>query len=131
MTPPDPRRPRSRFALLATVLIGVVVLGCGAAPGEQTLAILNRTSAHVTVEFLDGRRDSVEPCARYTWRGSEAAVWTLRHRSQVIVSGQLAGQGQRRAVAVSILPDGSIDVDVSLDGIVTDPPDPHPCEDEL
>ena len=115
---------------LAAVVV-LVVAGCGTAPGEQSLAVLNRTAAHVNLEFLDGRLASIDPCSAYTWRGPEDAVWTLRHRDQVVVSGQLAGQGQRRAVAITVMPDGSFDVDVSLDGIVTDPPDPHPCEGEL
>ena len=120
-----------RIVAFAAVLVATCLRGCGTAPGEQSLAVLNRTAAHVNVEFLDGRHASIEPCSAYTWRGSEGAVWTLRHRDQVVVSGQLAGQGARRAVAITVMPDGSFDVDVSLDGVVTDPPDPHPCEGEL
>jgi len=121
-----------RKALVGLVLFLPSALGaCGTAPGEQSLAILNRTAAHVSLEFLDGTLASIDPCSAYTWKGPEAAVWTLRHRAQVVTSGQLAGQGQRRAVAITVMPDGSFDVDVSLDGIVTDPPDPHPCEGEI
>jgi len=119
-----------RKALGGLLLVSLVLAACGTAPGEQSLAILNRTAAHVNVEFLDGRRDSVDPCSAYRWKGPETAVWTLRHRDHVITSGQLAGQGQQRAVAITVMPDGSVDVDVSIDGIVTDPPDPHPCEGE-
>ncbi len=85
----------------------------------------------MNLEFLDGQRASVDPCSAYAWKGPQEAVWTLRHRDRIVTSGQLAGQGQRRAVAITVMPDGSLDVDVSLDGIVTDPPDPHPCEGEL
>ena len=126
----SPRSGRVTGAVLG-ILVALVAWGCGTAAGEQSLAILNRTAAHVNLEFLDGHRASVDPCSTFTWRGPEDAVWTLRHREQVVVSGQLAGQGQRRAVAITVMPDGSFDVDVSLDGIVTDPPDPHPCEGEL
>ena len=104
--------------------------GCGTAPGEQSLAVLNRTAAHVNLEFLDGRAPR-RPVFGLRLEGGREAVWTLRHRDRIVVSGQLAGQGQRRAVAITVMPDGSFDVDVSLDGIVTDPPDPHPCEGEL
>jgi hypothetical protein len=113
------------------LLLPLTIGACGTAPGEQSLAILNRTAAHVNIEFLDGKRATIDPCSAYTWKGLEGAVWTLRHRDQVVTSGQLAGQGQRRAVAITVMPDGSFDVDVSLDGIVTDPPDPHPCEGEI
>jgi hypothetical protein len=116
---------------MVVLSLALVLEACGTAPGEQSLALLNRTAAHVSIEFLDGRHASIDPCSAYTWKGPEDAVWTLRHRDQVVTSGQLAGQGQRRAVAITVMPDGSFDVDVSLDGIVTDPPDPHPCEGEL
>jgi len=122
---------RKAFVGLLLLLLTPALAACGTAPGEQSLAILNRTAAHVNVEYLDGTRATIDPCSAYTWKGPEAAVWTLRHRDQVVTSGQLAGQGQRRAVAITVMPDGSFDVDVSLDGIVTDPPDPHPCEGEV
>jgi hypothetical protein len=120
-----------RKALVGLLLLPLTIGACGTAPGEQSLAILNRTAAHVNVEFLDGRQASVDPCSAYMWTGPEDAVWTLRYRDHVVTSGELAGQGQRRAVAITVMPDGSSDVDVSLDGIVTDPPDPHPCEGEV
>lgn len=120
-----------RMALVGLLSASLALVACGTAPGEQSLAILNRTAAHVNLEFLDGQRASVDPCSAYAWKGPQEAVWTLRHRDRIVTSGQLAGQGQRRAVAITVMPDGSLDVDVSLDGIVTDPPDPHPCEGEL